>query len=95
MTRGGQIFQKSRLHLRILGATSVTRTKFYKENPRFCSDLTITCRCLLGVFELIIQAKTAIILLKILGATVQYLVARVLCSPDQNQISARELTGRQ
>jgi len=54
----------------------VTPSKFYKEDPQFWSDLTITCSCLLGVFELIIQAKTAIILLKILGVTAQYLVAR-------------------
>jgi len=81
--------------LRILGAPSLTGSKFYKENPQFWSDLTITCRCLLGVFELIIQAKTAVIVLKILGATAQYLVARDLCIPDQNQTSARDLTRRQ
>ena len=49
---GAQISRKFRSHLKILGATEVTRSKFHTQDPH------------------------------ILGATVQNVIDRVLCTPD-------------
>jgi hypothetical protein len=65
-----------------------------QRTPQIWSNLTIIWRFFLGVYKLITQGKTAIIMLEILGAAVQNLLCRDLCTPDQDWTFARELPGR-
>jgi hypothetical protein len=72
----------------ILGFRRVARSKFATGDPQSWSDLwtlLLIWRFLLGACELIyfyVQKSTALIMLKILVATVQNLVARVTSRPD-------------
>lgn len=85
-------FRKSSSHLRILGARWVTWSKSHTGDSQFWSDLWThsylalsTCACnLTDIF--LLEEETATIILKIMGATVQNLVAgwpdaRILCTP--------------
>ena len=77
----GRIFQKSRSHIKILGARKGAWNKFHTENPQFCSDL---CNSLLSDAFVSVYMKTYVLSYvqdKNCSNCDEYLVARGLVQP--------------
>jgi hypothetical protein len=85
--RGPLIFEKSRGRLPVLGARRLTRRKFCTEDPHLgvtCERhgyLALSAWCIWIDTHFLCKEKTAIIRLKILGATIQHLVAQATRRP--------------